>query len=107
MKTQLRHALRASGLALLATFSLIGCAGSPYAELELKYAFPFSSDYWVHQDRSWTCEPPQIDLELGLEWTNDWAVGVYHESFLLCGTWNSKPEIFENGFIVKKKWGGK
>jgi hypothetical protein len=85
---------------------LNGCASKPYAEAEVKYAFPFSSDYWVHQDRSWACEPPQIDLEVGLEWRNGWSVAAYHESFLLCGSFNNKPEIYENGLLLKKKWGG-
>ena len=98
--------MRRCGLAFLATFSLIGCASKPYVEAEVKYAFPFSSDYWVHQDRSWTCEPPQLDIEFGVEWKNGWAVGAYHESFFLCGSFNSKPEIYENGLLLKKKWGG-
>lgn len=87
---------------------LAGCStAEPYAELGVRYAFPFSSDYWVHQDRSWTCdEPYQFEGEVGAEWPNGWHAYVYHESFWLCGTFNEKPEIFENGIGVKKKWGG-
>ena len=87
---------------------LVGCASStPYIEAEIKYAFPFSTDYWVHQDRLWTCDTPaQLDLEVGREWRNGWSAGLYHESFIFCGTINSAPEIYENGIIIKKKWGG-
>jgi hypothetical protein len=88
---------------------LAGCANStPYIEAEIKYAFPFSTDYWVHQDRTWTCNQPyQLDLEIGHEWKNGWSGGLYHESFFLCGSpFNHAPEIYENGIFAKKKWGG-
>lgn len=92
---------------LILVISLTGCATHPYAEMELKYAFPFSTDYWQHSDRSWQCEAPQISVEYGLESKSGWVIGLYHESMLLCGTWNSKPEIYENGITLKRKWGGK
>ena len=86
---------------------LAGCANStPYIEAEIKYAFPFSTDYWQHSDRSWQCEQPQFSIDSGREWRNGWSVGVYHESMVLCGSRNDKPEIYENGITVKKKWGG-
>ena len=85
---------------------LSGCAAQPYAEVELKYAFPFSTDHWQHSDRSWQCEQPQISLDWGAEWKNGLSVGLYHESMLLCGSFNRRPEIYENGITVKKKWGG-
>ena len=86
---------------------LAGCASStPYIEVEARYAFPFSTDYWQHSDRSWQCEQPQLNVAVGREWRNGWAGGFYHESMLLCGSFNSKPEIYENGIFVKKKWGG-
>ena len=94
---------------ILSLLLLSGCASvEPYAEMEIKYAFPFSADYWVHQDRSWTCdEPYQLDLEVGGEFRKGWSAGIYHESFILCGSFNHKPEIYENGLILKKKWGGR
>jgi len=99
-------------LCLLMFIPLVGCAAQNnysakyYAEMELRYALPFSTDHWQHSDRSWQCEQPQIGLQVGLEWPNGFSAGLYHESMLLCGTFNSKPEIYENGITLKKKWGG-
>jgi len=90
---------------LLFTFS--GCATvKPVGSVELNYAFPFSTDYWQHSDRSWQCEQPQFRGELGLQTKKKVEFGVYHESMVLCGTLNTKPEIFENGVYIKKQWGG-
>ena len=94
--------------------TLVGCASPPkpasppklYVEAALTYSFPFSTDIWVHQDAPWQCEPPGFDLELGIEWDSGVAIALYHESMLLCGTWNSKPEVFENGVRISKRWGG-
>jgi len=84
-----------------------GCTGmKPYAEIQFNYALPFSTDYWQHSDRSWQCEQPQFRGEYGLETKNGWGMGVYHESMLLCGTFNTKPEIYENGILIQKRWGG-
>ena len=91
---------------MLAAIILSGCAVKPTASVQLNYAFPFSSDYWIHSDRSWQCEQPQFRGEVGLETKGGWEAGVYHESMVLCGTLNTKPEIFENGVYVKKSWGG-
>lgn len=100
------HILK-SAIVLATIIALTGCASlKPTASVEMAYAFPFSSDYWVHQDRSWTCEPPQVRFEVGAETKNQWQAGVYHESFLLCGTHNTKPEIFENGLYFRKAFGG-
>ena len=55
-------------VALILVLIMSGCASvKPVATVELMYAFPFSSDYWVHQDRPWSCEPPQFRLEAGLQ----------------------------------------
>ena len=78
----------------------------PVASIELNYAFPFSTDYWQNSDRPWQCEQPQIRFEVGLETKNKLSFGVYHESMLLCGSFNHKPEIFENAAYIKKPWGG-
>ena len=92
---------------LLIPFLLVVCASTkPYAEVALDYPFTFSTDYWVHQDRSWQCEPPGVVAEAGLETKNGWKAALYHESTLLCGSWNKRPEIYENGVRVSKEWGG-
>ena len=92
---------------LIVLLLLSGCASvKPVMHVELMYAIPISTDYWIHQDQSWTCEPPQARVEFGLQTKNGWEGGAYHESFVLCGTFNTKPEIFENGFYIKKSWGG-
>jgi len=85
---------------------LLGCAVKPVASIELNYAFPFSTDYWQHSDRSWQCEQPQFRGEIGLETKKKFEAGLYHESMVLCGQWNQRPEMFENGVYVKKSWGG-
>ena len=90
-----------------ALFLLAGCAGAkPYLEVGLSYSFPFSTDHWVHPDRSWQCEPPRVDAEVGLEWHSGISAGLYHESMLLCGSFNDKPEIFQNGARLSGRWGG-
>ena len=92
---------------VLSLILLSGCSTvKPVASMELNYAFPFSTDYWQHSDRSWQCEQPQIRLELGGETRNRTSFGVYHESMVLCGSVNKKPEIFENGIYLKKSFGG-
>ena len=99
---------KVKGLWIVCVLLLLGgCAASPYLETEVRYAFPFSTDYWQHSDRSWQCEQPQFGFDIGLEWDGGWSAGLYHESMLLCGSWNHKPEIYENGITLKKKWGGK
>lgn len=92
---------------ILLSVLLMGCTTlKPVGSIEIGYAFPFSTDYWQHSDRSWQCEQPQLRGEIGLETKNKFGFGFYHESMILCGTFNTKPEIFENGFYVKKRWGG-
>ena len=94
-------------LLLIILLLLAGCSTiKPTASIELGYAFPFSTDYWQHSDRSWQCEQPQIRLAAGIETQNKWSIGIYHESMVLCGTVNHKPEIYENGAYIKKQWGG-
>ena len=90
---------------------LSGCAFLPETKqvgsVEGLYAFPFSTDFWQHQYRPWSCEPPQVRFKWGRQTKNKWSAGVYHESFPLCGgPLNRKPEIYENGLYVKKNWGG-
>ena len=92
---------------LILPLFLSGCAAwQPYAELGMEYPIPISTDYWVHPDRSWQCEPPNVHGEVGVENKDGWQVGLVHLSTLLCGSWNHKPEIYRNGIKVTKKWGG-
>ena len=86
---------------------LVGCETvKPVASIELNYAFPFSVDYWQSSERTWQCEQPQFRLEVGGQHKSGLEAGVYHESMVLCGQWNRKPEIFENGVYVKYGVGG-
>lgn len=92
---------------LILLLLLTGCTSvAPYGEMGVKYALPFSTDYWQHSERSWQCEQPQFQASAGVEWRNGVSLGMYHESMLLCGSWNRKPEIYENGIELKKRWGG-
>lgn len=101
---------RSKGLVIAILLSMVATYGcetiKPKASIELNYAFPFLTDYWQHSDRSWQCEQPQFRLELGIETKTHWEVGVYHESMVICGGHNNRPEIYENGAYVKKTWGG-
>ena len=94
-------------IVLTTAIALMGCATvKPTASAQLNYALPFSTDYWQHSDRSWQCEQPQFRGEVGGITKKGWGFGAYHESMVLCGTGNTKPELFENGLYVKKEWGG-
>ena len=93
--------------ALILVLLLTGCETvKPVGSVQLNYAFPFSTDHWQHSDRSWQCEQPQLRGEFGGVTETGWEGGVYHESMVLCGSYNHKAEIFENGVYVKKTWGG-
>ena len=102
--------MRSKGLLIAILFSMIATCGyetiKPQASIEINYALPFATDYWQHSDRSWQCEQPQVRFEAGVETKNRWSMGIYHESMILCGSINHKPEIYENGAYVKKTWGG-
>ncbi len=89
----------------LISILLAGCASDPYFEVDLLYPFPFSTDYWVHPDQSWQCEPTVFMAEAGIE-KNGWNIALHHESTVLCGSYNNKPEIYRNGIKVGKRWGG-
>lgn len=93
--------------AVLLVILLTGCASvKPKGSVQGNYAFPFSTDHWQHSDRPWQCEQPQIRVEGCLETRTGWCFGLYHESMLLCGQFNGKPEIYENGMFFEKEWGG-
>ena len=67
------------------------------------------SDYWVHNDRSWQCSKNvKFNGEVGLEFENDWSVGLHHQSWVLCGDpFNKRPEVDSNDIRITKKFGGK
>lgn len=90
----------------LAFLLLAGCAAEPYIEIGLSAPIESQTDYWIHPDRDWQCQPPWFDGEVGLETKHNLAVGIYHYSTVRCGTINEKPEIYWNGVRVSKKWGG-
>ena len=87
---------------------LTGCGKNlkPYADIGVVYAFPFSSDYWIHSDRSWQCEQPEFVGEFGMESDTGFHFGFHHYSMVMCGTWNDKPEIYNNGFKMGWRFGG-
>ena len=91
-----------AALALLA-----GCASTkPYGYAYLIDPIDASTDYWVHPNRSWQCEPPWFRGGVGLEHKSGVRVGLTHYSTVRCGTFNEKPEIFYNGIEVGGDWGG-
>lgn len=93
-------------IVLLSVF-LTGCADvKPYIEIGLSTEISRSTDYWIHSDRSWQCEPPQFDGEIGLEHKSGISLGLHHESMVLCGSWNHKPEIYGNSIRLSGRWGG-
>jgi hypothetical protein len=91
---------------IILSILLSGCAGTePYFEIGLSYPFEFSTDYWVHPDRSWQCDAPWFDAEAGIE-NKGYSIGIYHYSTVRCGGHNGKPEIYWNGIRGSKRWGG-
>ena len=98
---------------LLAISLLSGCAPleergvKPFARLELGDHSDKYSDWWVDRERPDMCsKPPEFNLELGLEHKSGFYGYIYHESDLLCGSWNTDPEIDENGWRLGYQWGG-
>ena len=86
---------------------LTGCSHvQPMASFELNAAIPYLSDELLSPERSYQCEQPQLRLEIGASTYNGWQAGVYHESMLLCGGNNDKPELYSNGVYVRKTWSG-
>ena len=63
-------------------------------------------DWFLHSNRSWVCDPPKVLFEGGWEHRNGWEWGGYHWSSFLCGGWNSKPELYENGLYLGYTFGG-
>lgn len=100
-----------SFIMVLVIFS--GCAAlekrdiKPYVALELGDHWDKHSDWWVDRERPDMCsEPPEFVLQIGAEHKSGFYGYIYHESDVLCGSWNSKPEIDENGYRLGYKWGG-
>ena len=94
---------------------LSGCASLDHAGWryygEAYLQAPFTgknyTDYWVHPDRSWACEPPWTRITpAGLEHRSGWRFGLTHTSALLCGNGDNKPEIYWNGIEAGYQWGG-
>ena len=78
----------------------------PYLELGLSMQLKKSTDYWIQSNRSWQCEDPGVQVAAGLEHRNGFRLFIHHESFLLCGTFNHKPEIYSNSIRFAWKFGG-
>ena len=90
-----------------------GCAflrgeleAKPYLETGLAVQWDHRSDWFLHRDRDWTCDPPRFNGRVGVEWPQGWRVSLNHYSSVLCGTHNDKPEIYSNEFEVSYKFGG-
>jgi len=88
---------------------LSGCASTPYGEISLGYQLDDSTDYWLKTEQSWQCSKNvQFNAEAGLEFDNQWTVGLHHQSWLMCGgPFNSRPEVDSNDIRITKKFGGK
>ncbi len=79
----------------------------PYLRVELRDHSDKHSDWWVDRVRPDMCsKPPEGNFEIGFEHRSGVYGYIYHESDLLCGTWNSEPEIDENGWGIGYQWGG-
>lgn len=89
------------------SLALAGCGSwKPYAAAAFIYPIEDETDYWISPERTWQCKPPWFDAEVGVEHKRRVKIGLYHESTVLCGTINSKPEIYMNGVRISKEWGG-
>ena len=86
---------------------LAGCSSfKPYANAGITYALPFSSDHWINSEQPWQCEQPEFTAEVGAEHKSGVRIGVSHYSMVLCGSWNHKPEVYNNGIKISGDWGG-
>jgi len=86
-------------------FLLVGCSHvKPYGELGLSFQFDEYSDWYLQTDRTWQCDNPKFDLEVGIELHHGWQIGLHHESWLLCDS--GDPETYSNDLRINKKWGG-
>ena len=96
---------------LVIVFILSGCTSGPprpYLELGLGYQIDGNSDWYLRTERDWTCNTGETaHIELGVEFDHDLTLGYHHQSHLSCGTWNSRPELYQDEIILTKKWGGR
>ena len=98
---------RSLTIAMMLACLLSSCSVvKPIGSFELNHALEGATDFWQHSDRDYQCDQPQVRVEVGGETRSGWSAGVYHESMLFCGQYNTKPEIYENGLYLKKTWGG-
>ncbi len=92
---------------ILVAFLLSSCAHvKPYAEVGIAYQFDKYSDYISQTERSWNCNNPQLDVEVGIETRSHWQLGVHHTSWVNCGSFNNKPETYSNDIRINKKFWG-
>ena len=93
---------------LIMLLLLSGCVSIepilPTASVAINYAVPGLTDYYLHPDRDYQCEQPQVRAEIGLESQSRYAFGIYGEAMLLCG--EGEPGLSEGGLYLRKKWGG-
>ncbi len=84
-----------------------GCAHvKPTASVAVTYTAPHATHYTLQSERAWQCAQPQFRGEVGGITKSKFAFGLYHESMVLCGTGNGKPELYENGVYLRQQWGG-
>lgn len=89
---------------------LSGCASldpHPYLEVGVGYMIDERSDWFLQSYRSWTCDKETFHVELGAEFARQWKLGWHHQSHISCGTWNDRPELYQEEIILTKKFGGR
>lgn len=96
-------------VAILASVLLFsGCASGTYVEMAVGYRLDDLSDWYLQSERGWQCSQPWVfDAEVGHEFANNVRLGLYHESQIVCGSFNHKPELYSAKIRLSKKWGGK
>lgn len=83
---------------------LAGC--TPYARLGLGYQLDEYTDYWQQTERDWQCDSPSFHGEIGLR-NRHYGIALAHDSWLLCGSFNNRPESYANRIEVWAEISGK
>jgi hypothetical protein len=99
-----------AGVMLVVLIALMGCAAAPgvYMDVGVGYQIDSETDYWLQTTQSWQCSKnAAAHVEVGYEWDNGTTLGLNHQSWWMCGTFNNDPEVYSNQILLNKRFGGR
>lgn len=99
-------------LIALAALLLAGCGtleratgADVYTTWGVAHQLDEQSDWYVRTGREWQCEDNwQAHVGVHAEW-GQWTASFNHQSWLFCGTFNSKPELYQNDIRLTRTFG--